>query len=381
LPTLRVGVWTHRRRRAHSGPAREKTYKDPLLQAPPGQASATLQVVGKQPDHAPRCARSTGLRPLALRFRQQAGWTAPPQSGLVQAWTAHLVVGRPCLGWHWLPSLLHATAAPALPALLAVCVSKEVRQRGCRCHPSQRVALALKLPRGELGRDGWHRRPQALHVRATDSSQLLPPPACPAYLAESCCVAVATCPLGAPAPWHRPRIAALHAWASTAGRCKRNTAYSLSYRNPLSVTRSQEMVSAAACGLYCKPYKGHSTAPDSQCPARCCHCACCMRFHSQPHRARCAMVRAGGQPGRKRSTPAPPGAGNYFVDREAAGLGAPGRQPPLIAWPRGRTQPTASKLRSPRRIRGDPHSPHVACAEAAARRMWQGAGSITPRCC
>jgi len=91
--------------------------------------------------------------------------------------------------------------------------------------------------------------------------------------------------------------------------------------------------------------------------------------------------REGSPAGRKRSTPAPPGAGNYFVDREAAGLGAPGRQPPLIAWPRGRTQPTASKLRSPRRIRGDPHSPHVACAEAAARRMWQGAGSITPRCC
>ena len=73
-PRRRAPCFCHTRSGgAHSGPAREKTYKDPLLQAPPEQASATLQVVGKQPDHALHCACSTGLRPLALRFRQQAG--------------------------------------------------------------------------------------------------------------------------------------------------------------------------------------------------------------------------------------------------------------------------------------------------------------------
>ena len=232
-----------------AGPPGKRRTRTPCCRHPQDRRPQDRRSWGSNPTTHRAALQSTGLRPLALRFRQQAGWTASPQSGLVQAWTAHLVVGRPCLGWHWLPGLVHATAAPALPALLAVCVSKEVQQCSYRCYPSQRVALAPKLPRGELGRDGWHRRPQALHVRATDSSQLLPPPACPAYLAASCCVVVATCPFGAPALWHMPRIAALHAWASTAGRCERNTAYSLSYRNPPSVTRSQEMVSAAACGL------------------------------------------------------------------------------------------------------------------------------------
>jgi len=138
-----------------AGPPGKRRTRTPCCRHPQDRRPQDRRSWGSNPTTHRAALQSTGLRPLALRFRQQAGWTASPQSGLVQAWTAHLVVGRPCLGWHWLPGLVHATAAPALPALLAVCVSKEVQQCSYRCYPSQRVALAPKLPRGELGRDGW----------------------------------------------------------------------------------------------------------------------------------------------------------------------------------------------------------------------------------
>jgi len=239
---------------------------DPQAKARAQRARPGKDVQGPPAAGTPRTgARRTGARGEATRprtaLRSRARACAPwrcvsgsRQAGLHPPKAGWSRPGRPTLSWGgraWDGTGCRVSCTPprhppCLRSSLSACLKKCSSVATAVIHHSAWPWLPNSQGENSEETDG---RPQALHVRATDSSQLLPPPACPAYLAASCCVVVATCPFGAPALWHMPRIAALHAWASTAGRCERNTAYSLSYRNPPSVTRSQEMVSAAACGL------------------------------------------------------------------------------------------------------------------------------------